>query len=762
VTRVYNFSAGPAVLPEEVLRQAAAEMLDWHGSGMSVMEMSHRGKEFIAIADQAEADLRELLAIPAGYQVLFLQGGATLQFAMVPMNLLRGRPGADYVNTGEWSQKAIREAQGYCRVNVAASSADTRFTSVPDPASWQLDPAAAYVHVCTNETIGGVEYAFVPDTGDVPLVADMSSHILSRPVDVARFGLIYAGAQKNIGPAGLVIVIVHEDLLGQPLAGTPSMLDYKVHADARSMSNTPPTYAVYVAGLVQVAQGARRAGRDGTAEHREGRAAVRHHRRLDPVCEPGAGPRPFSHERAVHAARRGARRGFPPGRGGARPAAAEGPSLGGGDAGVDLQRHARRGRAQPGDVHEGIRGAARVMGGSMRAFDILVLNAVSPAGLARLPAERYRVGKDFAMPDAVLVRSADLHTTPLPASVLAVGRAGAGTNNIPVEALSRRGVPVFNAPGANANAVKELAIAGMLMAARNLPAALEFVRGLDGGQDDDGLAGRIEDGKKAFAGYELPRHTLGVVGLGRIGRLVADAAIRLGMDVLGYDPDITVDAAWSLPSEVRRASSIEDVMRGCDIVSLHVPLVDATRHLVNADRLAQARAGQILLNFSREAIVDDAAVLQALAARRLHAYVTDFPTVRLLRVPGVIALPHLGASTREAEDNSAVMVVDQLRDYLEHGNIRHAVNFPEVVMARESPFRIGIANANVPNMLGQISTTMANAGLNIHNMLNKSRGEMAYTLVDVDSPADTAVIDALGRIAGVLAVRDLSAGESAS
>jgi D-3-phosphoglycerate dehydrogenase len=398
----------------------------------------------------------------------------------------------------------------------------------------------------------------------------------------------------------------------------------------------------------------------------------------------------------------------------------------------------------------------------MRAFDILVLNAVSPAGLARLPAERYRVGKDFAMPDAVLVRSADLHTTPLPASVLAVGRAGAGTNNIPVEALSRRGVPVFNAPGANANAVKELAIAGMLMAARNLPAALEFVRGLDGGQDDDGLAGRIEDGKKAFAGYELPRHTLGVVGLGRIGRLVADAAIRLGMDVLGYDPDITVDAAWSLPSEVRRASSIEDVMRGCDIVSLHVPLVDATRHLVNADRLAQARAGQILLNFSREAIVDDAAVLQALAARRLHAYVTDFPTVRLLRVPGVIALPHLGASTREAEDNSAVMVVDQLRDYLEHGNIRHAVNFPEVVMARESPFRIGIANANVPNMLGQISTTMANAGLNIHNMLNKSRGEMAYTLVDVDSPADTAVIDALGRIAGVLAVRDLSAGESAS
>jgi phosphoserine aminotransferase len=250
VTRIFNFSAGPAVLPEEVLRQAAAEMLDWHGSGMSVMEMSHRGKEFIAIAEEAEADLRALMGVPAGYKVLFLQGGATLQFAMVPMNLLRGRKSADYVHTGEWSKKAIGEAKAYCRVNIAASAEDARFTCVPDRATWKLDPDAAYVHVCTNETIGGVEYHFVPDTGDVPLVADMSSHILSRPVDVAKYGLIYAGAQKNIGPAGLTIVIVREDLIGQPIDGTPSMLDYKVHADAQSMSNTPPTYAIYIAGLV--------------------------------------------------------------------------------------------------------------------------------------------------------------------------------------------------------------------------------------------------------------------------------------------------------------------------------------------------------------------------------------------------------------------------------------------------------------------------------------------------------------------------------
>ena len=250
MTRVFNFSAGPAALPEPVLRKAAEEMLDWHGSGMSVMEMSHRGKEFIAIHAEAEALLRELLAVPANYKVLFLQGGAFGQNAIVPMNLLRGKTSADYINTGEWSKKSIKETKKYAKVNVAASSEATNFDRIPPRSTWQLDPNAAYVHICSNETIGGVEYHFTPDVGDVPLVADMSSSIMSRPVEVAKYGLIYGGAQKNIGPAGVTIVIVRDDLIGQALAVTPSAFDYKQQADNDSMLNTPPTYAIYIAGLV--------------------------------------------------------------------------------------------------------------------------------------------------------------------------------------------------------------------------------------------------------------------------------------------------------------------------------------------------------------------------------------------------------------------------------------------------------------------------------------------------------------------------------
>jgi D-3-phosphoglycerate dehydrogenase len=386
-------------------------------------------------------------------------------------------------------------------------------------------------------------------------------------------------------------------------------------------------------------------------------------------------------------------------------------------------------------------------------FDILVLNQISQVGLKRLPADRYTVGREMGRPHAILVRSADMHALSIPDSVQTIGRAGAGTNNIPVAEMTRRGGPVFNAPGANANAVKELVLAGMLIAARNLLPAAEFTAGLRG--DDDSIARQVEEEKKRFAGVELPGHTLGVIGLGKIGSLVADAAIRLGMNVLGYDPEITVDAAWSLPAQVRKAHSIDEVLKGSHFVTLHVPLTKATRDLLNAARLAHARAGAILVNFSREGIVDDRAVVEALDAHRLKAYVTDFPTARLAGHPGVVALPHLGASTREAEDNSAVMVVDQVREYLEHGNIRNAVNFPDVVMQREAPFRVAIANANVPNMLGQISTAMARAGLNIHNMLNKSKGEMAYTLVDVDSRVPADAIETIRRIDGVLAVRYL-------
>ena len=388
-------------------------------------------------------------------------------------------------------------------------------------------------------------------------------------------------------------------------------------------------------------------------------------------------------------------------------------------------------------------------------LDVLVLNQIAEAGLARLPAERYRVGKDLTAPAAILLRSADLHGRDIPASVRAIGRAGAGTNNLPVAAMSARGGAVFNAPGATANAVKELVLAGMLMASRHIAPALRFVDALD--PADPGMERRVEDGKKAFAGIEIAGRTLGVIGLGRIGCLVADAAIRLGMDVLGFDPEITVDAAWSLPSQVRRAASVDEVLRAAQFVTLHVPLVDATRHLVNEANLGLMREGAVLLNFSREGVADDAAVLGALADGRLAQYVCDFPGPAIHRHPKVIALPHLGASTQEAEENCAVMVADQLRDFLEHGNVANAVNFPAVAMARESAYRVAIANANVPNMLGQISTAMAAAGLNIHNMINKSRGEMAYTLVDVDSPVADSVLQGLAGIAGVLSVRYLPA-----
>ena len=386
---------------------------------------------------------------------------------------------------------------------------------------------------------------------------------------------------------------------------------------------------------------------------------------------------------------------------------------------------------------------------------VLVLNQIAASGLSRLPAETYRVGKDVADPAALLVRSADLHGITIAASVRAIGRAGAGTNNIPVKAMSERGVPVFNAPGANANAVKELVLAGMLIAARNIAPAMGFVAGLDGNAPD--LDQQVEDGKKHFAGYELAGQTLGIIGLGKIGCMVADAAIKLGMNVLGFDPEITVDAAWSLPSQVRRAASVNDVLRNSQFVTLHVPLVDATRHLVNDANIGLMRPGAVLLNFSREGVVAYSAVLDALEARRLAQYVCDFPGAAIHGRAGVIALPHLGASTREAEENSAVMVVDQLRDYLENGNVSNAVNFPAVSMVRESAFRVAIANANVPNMLGQISTAMANAGLNIHNMVNKSRGGMAYTLVDVDSPVTPEVQAGIAAIHGVLAVRYLPA-----
>ena len=389
----------------------------------------------------------------------------------------------------------------------------------------------------------------------------------------------------------------------------------------------------------------------------------------------------------------------------------------------------------------------------VESYRVLTLNSISNVGLKRFPAKRYTVGNQLAEPDAILVRSHDMHRMDIPRSVRAIARAGAGTNNIPIPEMSGRGVPVFNAPGANANAVKELVIAAMLIAARNLVPAVKFTEGLRG--DDTTLHKAVEDGKKAFVGTELPRHTLGILGLGKVGSLVADAAIKLGMSVVGYDPHITVDAAWSLPSQVRRAQSIEEVLKGSDFVTIHAPLLDSTRNMLSAERIALMKHGAILLNFARDGLVDDGAVAAALTGKRLRYYMSDFPMASVQGHPQVVALPHLGASTREAEDNCAVMVVDQLRSFLEEGNIENSVNFPDAQLAREAPHRVAIANANVPNMLGQISTAMAKAGLNIHDMLNKSKGEMAYTLVDVDSGVPGELLDELARIKGVLSVRYL-------
>jgi len=387
--------------------------------------------------------------------------------------------------------------------------------------------------------------------------------------------------------------------------------------------------------------------------------------------------------------------------------------------------------------------------------EILIINQIAQVGLKRFPAESYSLVKEAKDPQAILVRSADLHKFEFGPSLRAVGRAGAGVNNIPVAALSKRGVPVFNAPGANANAVKELVIAGVLIAARNLAPALDFVRQLK----NENLDKAVEDGKKQFAGSELPGHTLGVVGLGKIGSLVADAAIRLGMNVQGYDPHITVEAAWSLPSQVKRAASIDELIRTSHFVTLHVPLGEKTKHLINGKNVELFRSGAVLLNFSREGIVAEDAVAKGLKSHHLKWYVTDFPTGDLLDQPGVIALPHLGASTREAEDNCAIMVADQVRDYLEHGNLQNAVNFPEAAMPREAPYRLAIANANVPDMLGRISHALGRRKINIHNMLNKSKGEMAYTLVDADSPVPAEAVRELTDLNGVLAVRYLPVNE---
>lgn len=385
-------------------------------------------------------------------------------------------------------------------------------------------------------------------------------------------------------------------------------------------------------------------------------------------------------------------------------------------------------------------------------FNILTYNNISPIGLNRFPSEQYKVAADVAEPDAIMLRSFKLHGVEIPESVKAVGRAGAGVNNIPVAEYTKRGIPVFNAPGANSNAVAELAIAGMLLASRHIPAALSYVSGLTG--DEESMNTEVEKHKVNFAGFEIAGKTLGVFGLGAIGVKVVNSAAALGLNTIGFDPFISLQNAWKLNSLTVPAANIDDVVSQSDFISLHIPLNEKTKNLFSKDHIARIKKGATLLNFSRAGIVDEAAVLEALDSGALHFYVCDFPSPALINHPRAIALPHLGASTEEAEENCAVMVADQIRDFLEQGIIRNSVNFPEVVIPlTENCVRITITNQNIPGVVGHVSTVLGDASINIVDLTNKSHADVAYTLIDVSGDVPAEIVEKLRAVEGVLSVR---------
>ena len=386
-------------------------------------------------------------------------------------------------------------------------------------------------------------------------------------------------------------------------------------------------------------------------------------------------------------------------------------------------------------------------------FEVLTLNAISPRGLARLPKDRYRVSSDAPSPDAIIVRSFNLHEREIPASVRAIGRAGAGVNNIPVARMSERGIPVFNAPGANANAVKELVIAGLILGCRHLCQGWEFARSLEG--TDAELHKAVEAGKKRFVGTEISGRTLGVVGLGAIGRNVANAAAALGMHVVGFDPGLTVEGAAQLSSAVRRVEDLDELVTTAEFLTVHVPLSDETRHLIDADRLGRMPAKAIVLNFAREGIVDEAAVVAALDAGRLGAYVSDFPVALTRHHPKCVTLPHLGASTEEAEENCAIMVADQIRDFLEHGNIHNSVNFPEVTVPRTTAHRLVCAMTTQPTISGSISAALRQVAVSVCALASLSRGDIAYLVADCDRPVPAETLDELGKTEGILMLRQI-------
>jgi len=384
-------------------------------------------------------------------------------------------------------------------------------------------------------------------------------------------------------------------------------------------------------------------------------------------------------------------------------------------------------------------------------YKILTLNNIALAGLEKLPRDSYEIASEIQHPDAILLRSFKMHDMEIPETLKAVGRAGTGVNNIPLDKMTEKGVVVFNAPGANANAVKELVLAGMLMACRNIGPAWDFARNLNG--SDEEITKAVESGKKNYGGFELPGKTIGVVGLGAIGRAVANMAEDLGMNVIGFDPGLTVEGAWQISSTVKQASSFDAMLPEVDFITFHVPLIDVTKNMLNADRIKTMKETAIILNFARNGILDEVSIAEQLNNDKLYGYVCDFPSNGLKDVKGVVTLPHLGASTSDAEDNCAVIVSKNIKDYLENGNIKLSVNFPEVNMPRTEGNRLTISNKNEPNMLGQISTLLANAGLNIVDMVNKSKSDIAYTIVDVDGNVSDDVVSSIEAINGVLSVR---------
>ncbi len=386
-------------------------------------------------------------------------------------------------------------------------------------------------------------------------------------------------------------------------------------------------------------------------------------------------------------------------------------------------------------------------------FNIKTINNISDKGLSRLPAETYSVSPDIENPDAIILRSQNLQDMEIPSELKAVGRAGAGTNNVPVDRLGEQGIVVFNAPGANANAVKELVIAGMLLACRNICQAWQYAANVEGTDAEQNKA--VEAGKKKYVGYELPGRTLGVIGLGAIGVEIANVAIALGMRVVGFDPTITVKSAWRMSSDVEEMASLDELLKESDFITFHVPLIDATLNLLNAEKIANMKDGAVVLNFARHGVVNDDDVLAALEAGKLNAYICDFPAEKLKGNDRVITLPHLGASTAEAEENCAMMVADQLKDFLENGNIRNSVNFPAVKLPRGGKSRVAITHKNMPDMIAKISTAVGEAGFNIHHMRNESRNELAYTLMDIECEIGEDLIEKFAAIEGVLKARQV-------